>query len=177
MAAPTTAMSMIAEEIRSQADAVLKDAAEVTPIMTAIDVTIDALSEHPGPRALLTHSGCRVTYTEQERTQADNESDLVGYTYELLIWTSGEDQGDMGQALESWSERIAELLGDAASSRSMLRTVPLPLSGLTIPNAVVWDIQVGTSVPGVVPYSDDGAFRLARNLTVVVTCYRERSRP
>lgn len=173
--ASTSAQAIISDEIAQQAQTVLEDALEVSPVLDALSEPL-VLSEHPGPRSLLTHSGIRVTYRDSSREMADSESDFVAYSYEVLLWQSGDDQAVVGQALDAWAERLAETLGDSASDRSPLRTSPLPLTSVSVPNATVFSVSVDSSTPGVVQGSDDGAFRLARLLTVTVTVYRTRAR-
>ena len=164
--AAVSPMSMYAEEIRLQAAAALAATLNANQLVVA---------EHPSARSFLTHSVVRVEFLEIERTQADNEADMVAYSLDVLFATMSPDGEAAGRLLEDWARTLSLTLGDRASDRSPLRTNPLPLSSLD-PNAInvyLFDIELGTSIPG--QLEGESGFRHARNLGITATTYEQRT--
>ena len=156
--AAVSPMSMLAEEIRLQAAAAITQNADKLQVV-----------EHPDERAPFPHDWLRVEFQNVDVTPADGESDFVVYSYDLHVGTVGDDLEAVGRTLNEWTRSIKLALVDRASDRSSLRTVPLPLSGLTLANSVVFEVEVGDDSPGTM--EGDGWPRHSRTLTVRVRCY------
>lgn len=162
--AAVSPLSMLAEEIRLQ-------------IVAAITQNANKLNiaEHPTERALLAHDVVLVEFGDISREAESNEADMVTYSFAVLFATMATSPEAGGRTLEDWVRTASTTLGDRASDRSPLRTVPLPLSSLTLSNSVVFDVRIGQSSPGTVKGEGEQGYRLARSLELTVVCHETRT--
>lgn len=159
----TTPHSMLAEEIRAQAAA-----------LTGWNADFLAVAGAVGPLAVLPTDFVRVDFGDVTIEQADNESDLISYAFNVIMATSRDELVDAARFLDAQVRALKLVLADRASDRSPLRTDPLPLSSLDLPaGVVVFDVRIGTSTAGEI--EGEGLFRYARTLEVVVVTYETRT--
>lgn len=102
---------------------------------------------------------------------ADNESDFVRHSIEVVLSTKGDNEETLGQTLMLWVRQIRLTIADRASDRSPLRTDPLPLTShnLGAINAAVQSVVIGA--PQTTSTERDGAFRVGALLPITITTY------